>query len=75
MTGLLTGGDIADQLEGQDLGQELLISRSMLKAGEEIFLDDYTVGMLEEKLGVKVAVVENNGKDFIEKILGGEIVV
>lgn len=75
VTGLLTGGDIADQLEGQDLGQELLISRSMLKAGEEIFLDDYTVGMLEEKLGVKVAVVENNGKDFIEKILGGEIVV
>lgn len=70
VAGLLTGRDIADQLAGASLGRELLISRSMLKAGEELFLDDYTVEMLGDKLGVKITVVENSGKDFIKKVLG-----
>jgi putative radical SAM enzyme (TIGR03279 family) len=71
VAGLLTGRDIASQLAGKDLGEELLISRNMLKSGEEVFLDSYTVKMLEKKLGVKVTVVENSGRDFVDKILGG----
>lgn len=70
VTGLLTGRDIVSQLESKDLGTELLICRAMLKAGEELFLDDYTVEMVKEQLGVKVTVVENSGKDLIDKILG-----
>lgn len=70
VTGLLTGGDLFAQLEAQELGSELLISRSMLKSGEELFLDDCTVGGLGSKLGKKVTVVENNGEDLIKKILG-----
>ncbi len=69
VTGLLTGGDIVSQLSGKDLGERLFISRSMLKSGEDILLDDYTIGMIEEQLKVSVGVVENNGRDFIEKIL------
>lgn len=69
VTGLITGGDIVAQLKGKDLGEELLISQSMLKSGEEIFLDDYTVEMVEKELGVAVKAVKNNGKDFIEAIL------
>lgn len=72
VTGLLTGKDIAEQLKGAFLGRELLISRSMLKAGEEIFLDDFTVTRLSESLDIKVTIVENCGEDFINKILGGK---
>jgi len=70
VTGLITGQDLVKQLFKKDLGEELLISESMLRSKEEVFLDDYTVDMLEKELGIKVTVVENCGKDFIEKILG-----
>lgn len=72
VTGLLTGTDIAEQLKEASIGQELLISRSTLKAGEDIFLDDFTLAKLSESLGVKVTVVENNGEDFINKVRGGK---
>jgi putative radical SAM enzyme (TIGR03279 family) len=70
VTGLLTGGDIERQLQYKTLGSELFISRSMLKAGEEVFLDDYSVSMLEKNLKVKITIVENNGEDFINKVKG-----
>lgn len=70
VTGLLTGQDIISQLSGKELGEELLICRCMLKAGENLFLDDYTTDTLEKQLNIKITVVENSGKDFIEKILG-----
>jgi putative radical SAM enzyme (TIGR03279 family) len=70
VTGLLTGGDLLEQLKDQELGSELLISRSMMKSGEELFLDDYTLGALESGLGQKVTIVENDGEDLIKKIIG-----
>lgn len=70
VTGLLTGKDICEQLKGSELGSELLISRSMLRSGEQVLLDDYTVSDLEEKLKVRISIVENNGKDFVGKIIG-----
>lgn len=70
VTGLLTGQDIVEQLFGENIGEELLISESMLRSGEKVLLDDYTVDMLEDKLRTKVTIVENDGKDFIEKTLG-----
>jgi putative radical SAM enzyme (TIGR03279 family) len=69
VTGLLTGRDIAEQLTGKSLGDRLLICRCMLKSGEELFLDDYTVKMLQDKLNIELTIVENSGKDFIDKIL------
>lgn len=73
VAGLLTGSDLISQLEHKHLGEELLISRSMLRSGENVFLDDETVEGLEQKLRVKISPVENNGKDFVEKILGIDI--
>ncbi len=70
VSGLLTGSDIVKQLSGRIEAKELLISRCMLKADEDILLDDFTVGKLESSLGIKVAIVENDGADFINKILG-----
>ncbi len=68
--GLLTGQDIAKQLKGKELGQELLISRSMLRAGEHVLLDDYTVEQLEAELNVKIRVVDSSGEDFVNALIG-----
>jgi putative radical SAM enzyme (TIGR03279 family) len=69
VTGLITGKDIINQLKGEDLGNGLLLARNMLKADREVLLDDCTVEMLESSLKTKVAVVENDGRDFLRKIL------
>lgn len=70
VTGLITGCDLVSQLEGRRLGDEILISRSMLRSGEELFLDDYTVDTVSKRLDKRVGIVDNNPEDFINKILG-----
>lgn len=72
VTGLLTGQDLVAQLRGRELGEELLISRSMLKTGEALFLDDYTLDKVRGELNIKVIPVDNSGKDFIQKVLGNK---
>ena len=57
MTGLLTGRDVAKQLSGQDLGDRLLLSESMLRDGGDLFLDDMSPAQLESALGVPVEMV------------------
>jgi len=47
----------------------VLIPESMMKSEEEIFLDDYTVTLLEEKLGVSIQVCEVNGQKFVQRAL------
>ena len=42
----------------------------MLRDGEDVFLDDTTVGDVERELSVKVVSIENDGYDFVEKIIG-----
>ena len=71
VSGLLTGGDIINQLKDKDLGDEILIPENMLRADTEVFLDDVTVTELSEKLGVKVRVV-SNGYDLAEKLTDGK---
>ena len=39
VSGLVTGGDLIKQLRGRRLGERLLISRAMLRSGEDVFLD------------------------------------
>ena len=72
VTGLLTCKDIAVQLEGKKLGSELLISRSMLRQGEETFLDNLTVKDLAGWLHVSVTPVDNDGESFVYALLGLE---
>lgn len=70
VSGLMTGRDIADQLEGQPLGEELLLPRCCLRAGEDVFLCGMTLPELSEKLGVPVRPVENDGYEFLRTLLG-----
>lgn len=70
VSGLLTGRDIYDQLEGMELGDELLIPASALRAEEDDFLCGMTRLELSDKLGVKVSAVGNDGYAFAETLLG-----
>lgn len=69
VTGLLTGVDIIGQLQGQNLGDTLLLSNTMLKDNELILLDDMTTMDISEALDIPVTIVENNGAEFIKSIL------
>ena len=51
------------------IGSALYITRSMLKSDEEVFLDDITLEQLKEKLNIQVITCQNEGKDFVEKIV------
>ncbi|MBQ6632475.1 MAG: DUF512 domain-containing protein [Romboutsia sp.] len=69
VSGLITATDILDQLKDKDLGETLYIPRSMLKADEEIFLDNITLEKLSDMMGIEVVPCLNKGKDFVDKIL------
>lgn len=69
VSGLVTATDLIDQLKDKNLGETLYIPRSMLKADEEIFLDNITLENLSDIMGLEVVPCLNEGKDFIDKIL------
>ena len=69
VSGLITATDIINQLKDKELGSALYITRSMLKSDEEVFLDDITLEQLKEKLNIQVITCQNEGKDFVEKIV------
>lgn len=69
VAGLITGQDLMAQLTGQALGSRLLIPSVMLRSGEDVFLDDITVGQLEKALQVPVDIVESGGYDFVTSII------
>ena len=69
VTGLLTGQDIVNALKDTNLGNRVLLSENILKADEEIFLDDMTLNEFKEVLQVDVSIVQSNGYDFVDCIL------
>ncbi|WP_270504964.1 DUF512 domain-containing protein [Paraclostridium sordellii] len=69
VSGLITATDIIDQLKNEDLGKTLYIPRSMLKADEEIFLDNITLEELQKIMNMEIVPCLNEGKDFVDKIL------
>jgi putative radical SAM enzyme (TIGR03279 family) len=68
VTGLITGQDILQALQGKDLGDGLLLPSLMLKHGDTRFLDDMTLAELQQKLGVAIAVIEGGAVNLVEKI-------
>jgi putative radical SAM enzyme (TIGR03279 family) len=69
VSGLITASDIVSQLKDKDLGEKLFIPKSMLKADEDVFLDDITLEGLSKKLNIDVVPCKVEGKDFIDKLL------
>ena len=72
VAGLLTGKDMAEQLAGQPLGEELLIPENTLRADEAMFLDDMTPDQLSATLGVPVTPARNDGSSLVRQMLGIE---
>jgi len=68
VSGLVTGQDIINQLEGKELGNHILIPKSMLKADEEIFLDDYTIEQVSTLLNKPIYTVEVEGSALLNKL-------
>ena len=54
VTGLLTGHDLLLNLQGQDLGEGILLPNVMLKHGELVFLDDMSIEELACQLNTKI---------------------
>ncbi|MBW4636843.1 MAG: TIGR03279 family radical SAM protein [Gloeocapsa sp. UFS-A4-WI-NPMV-4B04] len=54
VTGLLTGRDLLQELQGKYLGDALLLPAIMLKNGDTCFLDDMTLAELADKLNTPV---------------------
>ncbi|MGL5082466.1 MAG: DUF512 domain-containing protein, partial [Microcoleaceae cyanobacterium] len=54
VTGLLTGEDLLQGLQGKALGDALLLPSVMLKQGEDLFLDDRTVAEISQVLGIPI---------------------
>ncbi|MCL2082938.1 MAG: DUF512 domain-containing protein [Oscillospiraceae bacterium] len=68
IAGLLTGSDLIRGLEGKDLGGRVLIPQVMLKAQENVFLDDMTLPELEKALGVPVIAVPANANSLHKEL-------
>ena len=70
VAGLITGQDLLAQLEGLNLGSELLIPANMLRHEQDRFLDDLTLEQVQETLGVPVLPVENDAFELLARMLG-----
>jgi putative radical SAM enzyme (TIGR03279 family) len=75
VAGLITGGDIIQQLKEDELGDCVIIPDVMLRKGyelasdtEKIFLDDITVEELSKQLNRKIIVCDFSGEDLINII-------
>ena len=72
VSGLLTGVDMAEQLSGKELGDELLIPSNTLRAEGDLFLCGMTPDELSSRLGVPVTPSKNDGSEFLLALLGIE---
>lgn len=72
VSGLVTGGDLIDQLRGDDLGDRLLIPSSMLRFENDLFLDDVSTDDVERELNITLIPINNNGNDLVEAVIAGK---
>lgn len=70
VAGLLCGADMAAALQGQDLGEKLLIPAVTLRREEDMFLDDMTIDELSHILHTPVVPVINDGAVLLDEMLG-----
>ena len=69
VTGLITGRDLINQLKGKPLGEKLVLSKSMFKHDEEIFLDNTTLEDVKNELRVEIVLNDNDGYQLLDTLL------
>ena len=70
VAGLLTATDIIEQLQGKDLGNELLLPSAVLRADGDLFLDDKTPREVARTLKTRLRFVDNGGEELALAMLG-----
>ena len=73
VAGLLTGQDLSAQLQKVPSLGRVLLPLHMLRHGETVFLDDYTVARLADELGCPVQIVGIDGGDLLDAMLEKEV--
>lgn len=71
VTGLLTGGDIVDQLAGRELGDMVLFSERILSETGVVTLDDMDLKTISKQVGTPVKVVGDSPAEFFEVLQNG----
>ncbi len=71
VTGLITGGDLIDQLKDVAC-DEILICRNMIRNEGDLFLDDMPLENVRQALPAPLRIVENTGEGFWRAISGLE---
>ena len=67
VTGLLTGRDVVRALSDKAEGYEcLLVPDTVLREGEDVFLDDISKRDIERALGIKIKVIESTPEGIIK---------
>ena len=72
VAGLITGKDLLAQLSGKELFGNLMLPSNMLRYGGDLFLCGMSKEELEEKLGAEITLCDNDGFEFLDKIIGNE---
>lgn len=70
VAGLLTGKDLAEQLQGKLSCDALLLPATTLRAEGDLFLCGMTPAELSNTLGVPITFVQNDGAALMDAILG-----
>ena len=74
VSGLLTGQDIFAALKDRDLGAAVFLPKSCLN-DKQIFLDDWKLSDLQEKLGVPIVPLKNDFSGIFEFLKTGKVTV
>ncbi len=69
VAGLLTGQDIINQLKGKDLGDYLILPDVLLRDGEDVLLDDFTLDDIKNALQTQIRIVQSDGKSLINAVV------
>jgi putative radical SAM enzyme (TIGR03279 family) len=70
VAGLITGADLFAQLADKNVGAELILPANMLRYGGDLFLCGMSKEELEEKLDTHITLCENDGYEFLDKVIG-----
>ncbi|SMB98311.1 putative radical SAM enzyme, TIGR03279 family [Thermanaeromonas toyohensis ToBE] len=72
VAGLLSGQDIFRGLKESKVkeGEIVFIPSIMLKKGEDVFLDGWSIADLRERLGIEIEVIPTSGRELVRALLG-----
>lgn len=73
VSGLVTAQDLVAQLKERDNGAYIGIPCNMLRMGEHVFLDDWTLEEVEKALQVPAVIVKSSGQNLLDAMAGNHL--